>query len=241
MNSINMTARLAGLVYLIIAIFGILGVYIYSTLIVPGDATATVNHIMASKTLFRMGFVSDSIVFLSEIILVALLYILFKPVSKTLALVAAFSRLGMAVIEGVNLLNYVYALLLLSGASYLAVFQPAQLNALVMLYINAHVYGEYIWGLFFALSIFVLGYLIFKSTYFPKIVGIVLLSLFVFGALGYLIIGFGNFLLPDNGAISLISSVLIGLGSLGELLFAIWLLIKGVKVDNTEMKNQKMN
>ena len=229
MTSINKTARIAGLVYLIIAVFGVLGVYIYSTLIIQGDATATVNNIMASQSLFRLGFLSDSIVFLSEIVLVVLLYVLFKPVSKTLSLVAAFSRLAVAVIEGVNLLNYIYVSLLLSGASYMAVFGPGQLNALVMMYLNAHVYGAYIWEAFFSIHLIALGYLVYKSGYFPKIVGIVLGILLVFASVGYMTISLGNFVLPNNGVISIISSVFIGIGTIGELSFAIWLLIKGVK------------
>ena len=99
-------ARFAGLLYLIIAIAAAFSFfYMRSTLIVPGDATATASNIMASEWLFRMGIASDAIVFLSEIVLVALLYALLKPVSKTLALATVFARLAMAVMQAVNLLN----------------------------------------------------------------------------------------------------------------------------------------
>src|SRR6478672_7425869 len=99
--------RLAGFLYLLIAVcsgfsFG----YVRTTLIVPGDATATVSNIMASEGLFRLGIVADAVVFLSEIVLIALLYTLLKPVSKTLSLAAAYARLAMAVMQGMNLLNY---------------------------------------------------------------------------------------------------------------------------------------
>jgi hypothetical protein len=218
-------ARVAGVLFLIIvscAIFSI--VYIPSSLIVPGDATATANNIMASESLFRMGIVSDSVIFLSEIVLSVLLYVLFKPVSKTLSLVAAFSRLAEAVILGINLLNNFTALLLVSGAGYLTVFEPDQLHALVLLFLNAHGYGILISQLFFGLHCFVLGYLLFKSGYFPRILGVLML----FASLGYLTESFGNFLLPNYEEI--FAWVVAVTAVIGEFPFFLWLLFKGVNV-----------
>jgi len=104
-NPIQKTGRIAAiliLVLVVIAPFGML--YLPSTLIVPGDATTTANNVLASEPLFRLGIAGDSVVFLIEIVLSVLLYVLLKPVSKTLALVAAFSRLAMTIIQGINLL-----------------------------------------------------------------------------------------------------------------------------------------
>ena len=157
MNSPKRTARIAGLLILIISVFSVFSMlYVSSKLVVPGDAATTASNIMASKGLFRLGIVSDSIVFLLEIVIVVMLYVLLKPVSKTLSLVAAFSRLAMIVIQGINLLNHFTALLLLSGAGYLTVFQPDQLHALVLLFLNAHESVVLIWGLFFSLHLFFL-------------------------------------------------------------------------------------
>ena len=116
----------------------------------PGDATTTSNNILASKGLFRAGIASDAIVFLAEIALTAALYALLKPVSKTLSLTAAFSRLAMTIVQGINLLPYFFVLLLLSGAGYLQIIASDQLHALVMLFLNAHEYVALIWGLFLA-------------------------------------------------------------------------------------------
>ena len=136
-------ARLAGLLYLIVTIGGIFSFfYVRSRLIVPGDAAATASNIMASEWLFRMAIVSDAVVFLSEVVLIALLYALLKPVSKTLSLTAVFARLAMAVLQGINLLNYFVVLLLLSGASYLTVFETNQLHALALLFLNAYLVGQ---------------------------------------------------------------------------------------------------
>ena len=147
-NSLNKTAKIAGVLILIMTVFAPFSMlYVPSTLIVPGDAIATANNIMASESLFRISIVSDSVVFLIEIALVVLLYVLLKPVSETLSLVAAFSRLAMTVIQGLNLLNHFIPLLLLSGAGYLTVFEPEQLYALVLLFLNAHEQVALIWGM----------------------------------------------------------------------------------------------
>src|SRR5437764_1270488 len=132
MNSINTTARITAVLTLIMAVLaGFSMMYVPSTLIVPGDAAKTASNILASEGLFRLGIVSDALVFLIEIVLVVLLYVLVKPVSRTLSQVAAFSRLAMTVIQGINVLNLIFVLLLLSGSSYLTVFAPAQLQSLV--------------------------------------------------------------------------------------------------------------
>ena len=224
-----MTARIAAILTLLIVVLAPFSMlYIPTTLIVPGDAASTANNIMASQGLFRVGMVTDSLVFLIEIALTVLLYVLVKPVNKTLSLVAAFSRLAMTVIQGINLLNHFIILLLLSGASYLTIFAPDQLQALVMLFLNAHESAVLIWGLFFGLHLLVLGYLVYKSGYLPKVLGILLLIV----ALCYLIQDFGNMLFPEYKA--LFTSI----GSLAflEIAFPLWLLIKGVNVKQWEKR-----
>lgn len=223
-NSIQMTARIAGILTLLIVVLAPFSmIYIPTTLLVPGDAVATANHIMASEGLFRLSMVSDSIVFLIEIVLTVLLYVLLKPVNKTLSLAAAFSRLAMTIIQGINLLNYFFVLLLLSGTGYLTVFAPDQAHALVMLFLNAHESVTLIWGLFFGLHLLVYGYLVYKSGYLPKFLGFLLLIV----AFCYLIQDFGNILFPQYKA--LFTSI----GSLAflEIVFPLWLLIKGVNVE----------
>jgi hypothetical protein len=224
MNSIQKTARITGFLILLMAFIAPFGMlYVPATLIVPGDATTTANQITASEGLFRLGMVSDAIVFLIEIALCALLYVLLKPVSKTLSMVAAFARLAMTVIQGINLLNHLFVLLLLSGVGYLTVFAPNQLQALVLLFLNAHEAVMLIWGLAFGLHLLVSGYLFYKSGYLPKIVG----GLLIVAALCYFIQSFGTMLFPQFKA--LFASV--GLLSMLEIALPLWLLIKGVNVE----------
>jgi len=224
-DSIQKTARGAGLLYLLIAACGGFAFFAgYENLIVLGDATATAHNIIASESIFRIGMAGDALTFLGEIVLTVLLYNLFKPVNSTLSFIAAFSRLAMTAMIGVNLLNKLIALHLLSGAEYLTVFASDQLDTLALLFLNAYGYGSLIWGIFFGLHLLIIGYLIFKSAYFPKILGI----LFVLASLGYLIDSFGNLLLPQYDAFY----TMIVLATIpAELAFAFWLLIKGVNVE----------
>ncbi len=218
-------ARIAGILAILLVVLGPFSlIYVPSTLIVPGDATATADNIRASESLFRTAIISDLVIFFDEIVLTVLLYVLLRPVSRTLSLVAAFARLSMAVIQGINQLPSLIVLLLLSGAGYFAAFEPSQLDALVLLFLNAREYGVYIWQSVFVLHLVVLGYLVFKSGYFPRILGVLL----VLGALGYLIDSFGNILFPNyEGIFGLVVAVT---SIIGELPFFLWLLIKGVNV-----------
>lgn len=230
MGAIKRTARITGGLYLIIAVASGLAFFAaYEGLVVPGDATATANNVAASEGLFRIGFVGDSVTFLAEIVLVVLLYGLFRPVSKTLSLIAASFRLAMTVMQGTNLLNKVVVLLLLGGAGYSTAFEPDQLHALVSLFLDAYEHGALIWGTFFALHLLVLGYLLYKSGYFPRIFGV----LFVLASLGYLVDSYGQLLLPQFAEIY----TWIVLATIpAELSFAVWLLIKGVNVEECEKR-----
>ncbi len=226
----QVNARLAGLLYLLVTIASIFSFfYMRSRLIVPGDAIATASNILASQGLFRMGIASDAFVFLSEIVLAALLYRLFKPVSTTLSLATAFARLALAVLQGINLLNYFVVLLLLSGAGYLTVFEPDQLQALALLFLTAYDGVTLIWGTFFGLQFVGLGYLVYKSGYFPRVLGVLLLG----SAVGYLTDSFGNFLAPQYDAIYAQMVVVL---AIGELVFALWLLIRGLNVAKWEQR-----
>lgn len=222
MNTLKTTARIAGLLMLVlVALAPFSMLYVPSTLIVPGDAVTTANNIVSSAPMFRLAMASDAVIFLVEIALCALVYTLVRPVNKTLALIAVFARLAMTIIQGLNLLNHFIVLLLLSGAGSLTALAPPQLHALVSLFLGAHEAGVLIWGMFFGLHLLLLGYLVYRSGYLPKVIG----GLLVFVGLVYLAQSFGNILLPDAKA------VFTAMGSLGflEIAFPVWLLIKGVK------------
>ncbi len=225
-------ARVAGVLYLTIIIAGIFAeFFVRQSLIVPGDATATANNILASEGLFRIGIAGDLIMIMCDVALALAFYVLLKPVSNALSLLAAFFRLGQATILGINLLNLFFVLQLLSGADYLTVFGADQLDALVLFFLNGHSIGYSIGLVLFGLSLLVLGYLVFKSGYFPKILGVLL----IVAALGYLIDSFASFLLPNYEAYETIFALVVFLPAfIGELSMCLWLLIKGVNIHQAQ-------
>ena len=226
----NKIARVAGFLYLLMAPFGIFGMlYIPSIIIVPGDVAITANNIMASESLFRSGIVSTLMVQIINIFMVLVLYKLLKPVNKNHALLMVMFVLVAVPISFINELNKFAALLLLSGADYLTAFTANQLHALVPLFLDLHEYGIHINSMFFGLWLLPFGYLVFKSGYIPRILGILLMI----GWLGYMLEFFTFFLLPDfNAAIEPVFMIT----GIGEFLLPLWLLIKGVNVKQWEKR-----
>ena len=225
MFSIKKLAKITGILYLVVIICaGFSEGYVRSGLIVAGNASATVNNITESEWLFRLGFVSDLIAFMSDLAVSVLLYLLLKPVSKTLSLLAASFRLiAHPAIAAVNMLNHFVALLLLSGSGYLSAFSGDQLNAMVLLFLNLHDYGYLIGGAFFSVHLFFLGILLLKADFFPSVLGILLLL----ASAGYITESFGDFLFPGNEEIL---SWIVGIPAvLGELSFTLYLLIFGLR------------
>ena len=225
MNSIKKTARVAGFVYLIPTPFFIFSLlYIPSSLIVPGDAATTANNIMASEGLFRSGIVSHLIGQTFFILVPLVLYKLLKPVNKKHALLMVIFILVAIPIALINELNQFAALLLLNGADYLTAFETDQLHTQVMFFLNLHELGINIASIFWGLWLLPMGYLVFKSGYIPKFLGVML----IIACFGHLI---------DFVIFSLFPNLDVTIGQFtawGEILFPLWLLIKGVNVEQWE-------
>lgn len=228
MDANKKTARFAGILYLVIIISGIFAeFFVRQNLVVPGDATTTAHNIMASEGLFRLGIAGDLIMIMSDIALALVFYVLLKPVSNALSLLAAFFRLVQATILGINLLNLFFVLQLLSGEDFGATFSAVQLHSLALMFLNGHGIGYSIGLIFFGLSLFVLGYLVFKSSYLPKILGVLL----IVAGTGYLIDSFASLLLPNYGDFETIFALVVFLPAfIGELSMALWLLLKGINI-----------
>lgn len=220
MNSNKKTARIAGFLYLIVAITGFFSYFVRGKLIVPGDASVTANNIMASEWLFRIGLMSELIMITCWILVAHALYKLFKPVNKNhVLLMVSFVLVGSAIVC-INILSQFVALLVLNGADYLTVFGTDQLQSLAMLFLDLSKHGSFIAYIFFGLWLFPLGYLVFKSSFLPRIIGILL----IIAGLGYLIEFFTFFFLPNfDVGITLFTFW-------GELILLLWLLIKGIKI-----------
>jgi hypothetical protein len=213
-------ARVAGGLYLIIFIAGIFAeLYVLDSLIVPGDAATTVNNIRASESLFRLGFVISLIRQAVLIMLPLVLYKLLKPVNKDQALVMVVFALISVPIGMLSLLNQI-AVLLLSNAGYSTVFTAEQYHAAVMFFLDLKVQGNMIAQLL-AIWLLPLGYLVYKSGFLPKFLGVLLMI----ACFGYLIDFVTFFLFPNfDLKVSLFTFW-------GEMIFPLWLLIKGVNVE----------
>lgn len=227
MNPTQRLARITGALYLAVFVFGFFAGQVQTNLVVPGDAATTANNILGSESLFRISVVSLLIVVLADLAVSIAFYVLLKPVSKTLSLVAASFRIVFAAIAGINLVNLFNAVSLLSGAESLTGFTTDQVNALALFFLDAYNTGFSVGLVLFAIHIFVLGYLLFTSRYVPRILGVLLMA----AAFGYIADSLVNFLLPNIDAT--IRAVFFAPGIIGEFSLTLWLLVKGVKVQQT--------
>lgn len=226
-SSIQKTARMAGFLYLILAVCGgFAEFFVRQSLIVPGDAATTVSNITASMPQFRLGVFSELVGQVAFILLVLYLYKLLKPVNQNQAVLMVVFVIVAATITCLNMLNQAAVLPLLSGADYLEAFDASQLQALALYFLNLHKAGYLIAQIFFGLWLLPLGYLVYKSGFMPKIVGVLLMV----ACFGYLIDVFTFFLIPG------FEVVISEFTFVGELLLLLWLLIKGVNVEQWEKR-----
>ena len=204
--------------------------FVRESLIVPGDAATTANNIMANELLFRIGFVSDLIHETLFLLLAWTFYVLLKPVNKNHALLMVLFAIVSVSIQSINLLIQFSAVELLSGASYLTDFPPDQLHAQVMFFLNLQNHGIVIAQIFSGLWALPLGFLVYKSGFLPKIFGVLLMI----GAFGCQIDFFQYFLFPDYR--SIISLVVLAPAVIGIFSLSLWLLFKGVDVEQWEKR-----
>lgn len=214
-------SRIAGALYLFFIIATAIANTSRSKLIIFGDAVATAENIQASEGLFRLGFLSDILAGILFLMVAWALYVLLRPVNKSIALLFLLLNLGGVAVQCLNMLNLFSAALLLNGAEYLKVFQSDQLQALAMFFLNLHESGFQIAQFFFAAWLFPLGYLIYRSGFLPKILGIVVMV----ECFAWLFYPMQFFFFP-NVFITYLSSAV---GFIGEFSLTLWLLIIGVK------------
>ena len=178
---------------------------------------------MASEGLFRAGIFGYLIAILGDMVRAWALYVFFKQVNKSLALFSAWFMLVHDAILGAALINLFFGSVLLSGADNLTVFEPNQLHALGLLFLGGFNYGFQIGLFFFSFHLGILGYLVYKSGYIPRILSVLL----IVASFGYLINSIGRIVLPNYPEI--IWTVLMGLCLIGELALILWLVFKGGK------------
>jgi hypothetical protein len=216
------TARITGLFYLIFIVTTVLATNVRSQFIVAGDAAATANNIVAAQELFRVGFVTELVSAVFFLLAAWGLYALLKPVNKNLALLFLLLNLGGVAVECINALNLYAALQTLSGATYLSAFQTSQLQAMAMSYLDLYTNGFLIAQIFFSAWLLPLGYLVYKSRFLPKFLGLLLILDF-FGNMSWFLQGF---LLPDYKILAYPGNAI---SFIAEIALTAWLLILAVK------------
>lgn len=212
-------ARTAGFFYLLVFLTGGAVLSAGRGLVISGDAAATAANILAHESLFRLVFAADLLVTAFYVVVTALFYDLFRPVNRSLSLLAAFFSLVGCAIGAASGFFHLAPLVVLRGAPYLSVFKVEQLQALAFLLLKLHAQANNISLVFFGFYCLLIGYLIFRSTFLPRTLGV----LMAIGGLGWL-----TFLWPPLA--SYLYPYILLPGILGEGSLTLWLLVIGVNV-----------
>lgn len=216
-------ARMAGICYLVIIVAGALGqIFIRGALVAPGDAATTAANILNAQSLWRLGIFGDILMHILDIPVMLALYVLLKPVNKNLVLLAVLFNIIQTATLVVNKSNLVMPLLILENGDSFKAFE----------FIQLHDYGFGIGLIFFGFACLLYGYLIFKSSYLPKILGVLMM---IAGA-SYLTNSATLLLAPAYSG-NIFPVLLLAL--IGELSLSLWLIVKGVNL--SQWKNARWN
>ena len=219
------TARLAGLLYFVVVLTGIFSLlYVPSKLIVYNNSSTTFHNIASSESLYRLGIVSSLICYTFFLFLPIVLYKLLKPVNEDYAKIMVVLAVVSVPISFINIQNKFAVLSLVNGSNHLNSFSAIQLQSQVLFYLKQYDYGILIVSIFWGLWLFPFGYLIFRSGFIPKILGLLLML----GCFGYILNFLGSCLISNYSKMG-ISSYISLPASLGEIGTCLWLLIIGTK------------
>lgn len=222
-------ARIAGVLYLVIIVGGLFAeAFVRQRLIVHGDPAATATNILAHELLFRQGFAAGVIMLMCALPVMLILYHLLNRVNKSAALLAVFFNLTSIAIDSVNLLHHYEPLLILKGGNHLSALNPDQLQALAYIPLRLQSVGYDLSLAFFGFFCVFTGYLIFRSTFFPRIIGL----LMAIAGLCYLTNSFVHFLAPQHSLFPYILMPCL----VAELSLCLWLIVKGVNVSKWEAR-----
>ena len=224
-SSPRFRARITGFIYLVTIVTGIFGLgFVRGRLVVDNDAATTATNILAHESWCRLGFVAVLVGTASYVAVTALLYALLKPVNPGVSLLAAFFSLTGCAVWALGCVFDLGVFVVLGDAQYSRVFKPEQLQALAHMFLNLNGQAFSIGMVFFGFYCLLVGYLIFRSTFLPRIVGI----LMALAGLGHLIGMFANFLSPSFA--DHLFPYILWPGLLGEGAVTLWLLVMGVNV-----------
>lgn len=222
---LSTAALIAGLALLIMVITAPFAeLFVFPKLIVSENAAETVQNILANQTLFRAAIFGYLITFICDLLAAWALYVFLKPVNENLSLLTAWCRLVYMLIAIVAFLNLVTVVRLLNSSNSLTGLDPVQFPAQIMALLDAFRSSWYFGLLFFGIHLGLLGYLVFRSSYIPRILGLLL----IIAGLGYLTNAIKPVLFPN------INTDFAQYTFYGELVFMLWLLIKGSRIKESD-------
>lgn len=218
----RLNARIAGILYLVVVASSVFALSSTTSLIVRGDAAATAANLLKSEQAFRLAFAANLVAAAAYVGVVAILYEVFRPVSRTLSFVAAAFGLAGCAISGAVMVNQLAPLSYLGGDAFLAPLGEAQRQALAYVPLRLIGIGTDVSLVFFGVYCILVGFLVFRSAFLPRLLG----TLMLVAGLGWLTGSFATFLAPATGGA--ISSILLPVSGLCETLFALWLALVSV-------------
>lgn len=221
MSTNKKTARIAGILFLMMVIFGIAAeIFFRQKLFVPSDISTTANNILTNELLFRAGIISDMLMSLSYLLTALVLYRLLSSVNKNMAAAMVVFATAGSILLLFNILNELAPLYILSGNDFLSTFNSSQRQSLAMLFYNLYLHGYMIGQIFFALWVLPLGILIYRSRFIPKTFGIFFIIETIFGLMAVTV----HFLLPN----ATLESIMMLPMMIAEFSFMFYLLIYGI-------------
>src|SRR4051794_25753800 len=225
-TSPQLFARIGGGLYLVLIVLGIYLQVVMGWVVVSGDATATAANLASMESAWRLGIAAEFLALACVVALSMIYFVLLRPVSRELNLLATFLRLVGIAVEATATLSLASALFPLGTGAYLRAFTPEQLQAMAYLAIKAHAHGYAVALLFFGFTFLFHGYLIFRSGYLPRLLGV----LIQIAGVAYLVNSFALLVAPAFQ--SRIFPAILFPAFVAESSLCVWLLVKGVNVAN---------
>jgi hypothetical protein len=222
--SMKRYARIAGFLYLLVIAGGLFAeVFVRQALMVPHDAMATAKNIQSHELLYRLGFFADLLNFIFGLPVILFFYLLFSPAYKRSTILAIFFVIISNAVVAMNILYQLYPLIILGGKEYPGIFQPDQLAALSAMALEVQSQGYAIGLVFFGFYCIIIGRLIFKTRYMPRVLGI----LYAIAGLCYIINSFIMFL--SHGFANPLFPYILFPCFIGEAAVCLWLIFAGIK------------
>jgi uncharacterized protein DUF4386 len=221
-TSPRLKARIAGAFYLVTTLTRMfVEIFVRNRLVVPDDAAATANNILSHEALWRWGFAADIMAFASYVALTALLYELLKPVNRSVSLVAAFFSLVAAAVQAFSGLFHLAPLILLGGSPTLNAFKREQLEALALVFLRLRAQCYHNIGLvFFGVYCLLIGNLMFRSTFLPRVIGVLMM-----------LAGFSYVLFLAPPLVGQLQPYILVFPGVGQITLTLWLVAFGVNAE----------